>query len=246
MRTTIGGLIFAFLICCADAADFSQFKREIPKLPALMASQPLYGVFVFGAEREKYVWAILEKSSDKSSAFDVLLIDLNADGDLTQSTERFAGKVGNPESKAAIQCVFQIGRFADPALGRPHTDFTITWRPHRVSYRMNWLGGKPTIGTFGPEPDQYGNFSTSVQEVPLIVPGHERPFQFEHWMSGKLMRGADNDFKVFLGNKGSGLGMFSSVDDKFLPPGDYVIAKLIYKDQFGKEQQSHFDLKSRC
>jgi len=54
------------------------------------------------------------------------------------------------------------------------------------------------------------------------------------------------DFKVFLGNVGLGPGTFSCVDDKFLPPDDYVVGTLLYKDQSGARQSLRFDMKRRC
>ena len=99
---------------------------------------------------------------------------------------------------------------------------------------------------YGTEIDKYGKFETSAEKAPVYVLGHELPFQFQHWMSGKFTRGQDNEFKVFMGNLGEGQGAFCAVDDKFLPPRDYVVATLIYKDKSGAEKQERFDLKSRC
>ena len=122
----------------------------------------------------------------------------------------------------------------------------MTWRPHRVSYQMRWLGEKLTLGAYGTDPESYGDFSDSPETAPVLVPGHDRPLQFQHWMSGRLRRDGYNDFKVFLGNAGLGPGAFSCVDDKFLPPGDYVVGTLLYKDQAGAQQALRFNMKHRC
>ena len=51
---------------------------------------------------------------------------------------------------------------------------------------------------------------------------------------------------VFLGNRGSRRGAFSSTDDKFLPPGEWVLATLIYTDQNGKRQRHAAKLTEKC
>jgi hypothetical protein len=234
-----------FLSVQADGSDLAKPLRKIPKSPAFVASEPLYGVFVFGTNGATPVWAVLDKSSRDAGVFDVLYLDLNADGDLTQGPERWVAKTATASSNDA-NAVFEIGRFNEPGTDREHTEFTITWRPHRVSYRMKWLGAKMTMGGYGSEPDQYGNFSTSPQTAPMFIPGHDRPFQFLHWMSGVLKRGQANDFKVFMGNAGEGSGTFCAVDNQFLPPSDYVVATLICRDSSGNQNETQFDLKSRC
>ena len=233
-----------FLSLQAHGSDPAKSNRKITKSPAFVAGEPLYGTFVFGTNGVTPVWAVLDKSSRDAGVFDVLYLDLDADGDLTEAPERFVAKTKTASSDT--NTVFEIGRFTEPGTDRVHTEFTITWRPHRVSYRMKWLGTKMTMGGYGSEPDQYGNFSTSPQTAPVFIPGHDRPFQFLHWMSGVLKRGQSNDFKVFMGNPGEGPGTFCSVDNQFLPANDYVVATLICRDSSGNQNETRFDLKSRC
>jgi len=51
----------------------------------------------------------------------------------------------------------------------------MTWRPHRVSYQMRWLGEKLTLGAYGTDPESYGDFPTRLETAPVLVPGHDRP-----------------------------------------------------------------------
>jgi hypothetical protein len=228
--------------------DFSKVPRTIGKLPECKASKPLYGLFLFGAKGETRVWAVLDKSRPDAQAFDLLYLDLNANGDLTDEGERFQGKVTNVVDEA--HSTFTIGRFVQP--GTPpesphvHTEFSITWTPNRVSYRMHWNGGPITMGCYGPDAESYGGFTTDPKTAPILVPGHDLPFQFETWCSGELERGRENTFKVFVGNRGSKKGAFSTVDDKFLMPDEFVIATLVYKDQTGKERNVRYELRGRC
>ena len=233
-------------VCGAELVEFSKIKREIGKLPPLISKQPLYGLFLLGANTSTPVWAVLDQSKPDAKAYDVLYLDLNGDGDLTQSGERFVGIPEGVSGTGDTVCKFKIGRFVEPGTDRTHTDFTIAWRQKWVSFRMNWLGGKQTMGPYAPETGGYGNFSDSPQTAPIIVLGHDRPFQMTHWMSGTLRRNQENDFRVFIGNMGDRPGYFTAVDDKFLPPDDYVVGTLLYADKKGAGQTIRFELRQRC
>jgi len=221
--------------------DFAAVPRAIATLPELGSDAPLYGLFLFGVKGETRVWAVLDRPA-AGGAYDRLYLDLDADGDLTDAGESFAG-----EREAEERVVFEIGEYREPGReGVVHAEWTITWAPKRVSYKMLWRGEKRTMGAFGPTPDDYGDFGRSLAEAPILVPGYDLPFQFEHWMSGTLEPGETKDFKVFVGNRGSAKGQFSTVDDKFLPKDEYVLATLIYTDERGREQRYEAKLKERC
>jgi hypothetical protein len=214
---------------------FGKVDRTIRKLPALAARRPpLYGLFLFGPDGRTRVWAVLDATGD--GPYDLLYLDRNADGNLTAADERLAGEGGK----------FEIGDFTEPGTDVIHTGFRITWTKDGTRYRMKWGGGAITMGPFGPAPDKYADFAPSPAEAPIFVPGTERPFEFEHWMSGTLARGAETDFKVFLGNRGDRTGAFTCVDDKFLPKDEFVVAELRYRDGQGKERRAIAELKERC
>jgi hypothetical protein len=228
--------------------DFATVPRAIGKLPELHAAKPLYGLFLFGAKGETRVWAVLDKSRADAPAYDVLHLDVNANGDLTEAGESFAKSA--KDSSRDGGSTFTIGRFVQPGTPaeapRVHTDFSITSTSTRVSYRMSWNGGPVTMGCYGPDAQSYGAFTDDPKTAPILVPGHDLPFQFETWLSSDLVRGHDNAFKVFVGNRGSVKGAFTTVDDKFLKPDEFVIATLIYKDQTGKERNVRYELRERC
>ena len=230
----------------ASGGTLDEVRPKPPsKLPRFVSPKPLYGVFLFGKEKPTAVWAVLDRIKRDSESYDVLYIDLNADGDLTAANERFAG-VPPVRIDEELRSTFTIGKFTDPVSSSIHTDFSITWRANRVSYKMKWNGNQITMGGFGTDPDTYGNFSDSPNKAPVLVPGHDRPFQFQHWMSGSLKMSRENDFKLFMGNPGSGPGTFSCVDDTFLPKADFVFATLIYKDKAGAQHQMKYELRQRC
>jgi hypothetical protein len=243
-RLLVAGM---FALAALQTDGDSSPARPIPpnKKPQLISSRPLYGVFLFGTEKRSAVWAILDQSKSGSAFYDLLYLDVNADGDFTAPGERFT--TGAPTLIGReLKTTFTIGNFVDPVSGARHTDFSVTWRTNRVSYKMKWKGEAITQGGYGTDPETYGNFANSPSEAPVLIPGHDLPFQFQHWMSGDLKRTGNTDFKVFMGNIGQGPGTFSCVDDKFLPQGDYVIATLIYKDKSGTECRTKYELRDRC
>ncbi|MFQ5507352.1 MAG: peroxiredoxin family protein [Planctomycetota bacterium] len=209
---------------------FAEVDRSIRGLPRARTGPLLYGLFLFGPGGETKVWALLDKSSAGVPGYDVLWLDVDADGVLGEKGERFAGKAGT----------FKVGDFKE------HRDFTLRWTEKSVRYSMLWRGEKPTRGGYGPERATYARFATSPEEAPIFVPGYDRPFEFEHWMSGQLRAGQDNDFKVFVGNRGDRRGAFSAVDDKFLPAGEYVVATLLFTTRSGKKARVMTKLRERC
>lgn len=208
--------------------DFAKVDRRIGRLPALQSKAPRYGLFLFGKQGEKRVWAVVDG--------DVLYLDRNADGDLTGATERIAGKDGS----------FEIGDFEDPATGAVHKAFKIRLTADSVRYSILWRGKDETFGSYGPEPGTYANFEASPETAPIFVPGTDRPFEFEHWMSGSLPRGTSTDFKVYVGHRGSTRGAFTTVKDTFLPAEEYLLAELHYTDAGGKKQRAMVKLRERC
>jgi hypothetical protein len=222
--------------------DFAKVDRTVGKTPSL-TTHARYGLFLFGTNGERRVWAILDRAADAAGArFDVLYLDRDADGDLTEPGETIRAAAG--EDGGAVK--FAVGDFADPATGARHTDFTITWAEASVRFRMQWRGEKVTFGGYGPSRDTYAKFASEPATAPVYVPGHDRPLQFEHWMSGELTRGGSTDFKVFVGNSGDRRGAFSAVDDEFLPAGEAPLAALLWTDRDGKPRETPFRLPERC
>jgi hypothetical protein len=246
-RTNVGLVRgIALLLCltlCVGASEHVAIKRQAPKLPVPVA-EPLYGIIIFGTNSANPAWAVFDKSEKGLAHYDVLYFDLNADGNLTQSGECFPGKTKTAGKETSV--IFEFPPLKEPGSGREHTDFAITWRPARVSATIKWLGDKKMNAGYGTDVGKYGNFSSSPDKAPVYVLGHELPFQFQHWLSGTFNRGAENDFKVFMGNLGEGQGAFCAVDQEFLPKNDYVVATLIYRTESGAEKQDKFELRKRC
>lgn len=220
----------------AKPIDFSKVDRTIRKLPELKAEKPLYALFLFGIDGETRVWAVLDKSAKDKDAYDVLHLDRNADGDLTGKGERIDGGNGT----------FSIGDFEEPGTEVVHKGFLIQHAKGTFFYSLKWAGGTVLSGPHGPTMEESAPFGPSPKEAPIFLLGTERPFDFEHWMSGTLKRGQTTDFKVFIGNKGDRRGAFTCVDDKFLAKGERVLVQLVCSDAAGKERRLTAELAERC
>src|SRR5262245_57977636 len=68
----------------AEAADWDKIDRTIAKQPIYQSKAPKYCLLVFGAEAKTRIWLVLDG--------DVLYVDRNGNGDLTEEGERVAGK----------------------------------------------------------------------------------------------------------------------------------------------------------
>lgn len=228
--------------------DFEAIDRNIAKLPEFVGPEQRYGLFLFGRNGEKKVWAVLDRSEGRTSGFDRLHLDVNANGDLTDEGELFEGQIASGSARTT----FKVGWFTDPGTAASHTDFEITWQPASKNvgewtrYRMKWRGDKITMGPYGPYHSTYQGFAKTPKGAPVLVPGYDRPFEFEYWMCEKLKRGSATEFKVFVGNRGDRTGTFSCVDDKFLKKKDSPEATLLFEDVDGKKRRVHVKLTERC
>ncbi len=223
--------------------DLSKVDRRIVKEPAYNAKQPLYGLYLFGAEARTRVWAVLDKSKPDAPDYDILHFDRNADGDLTGRGERIEGKVADGS------VTFAVGTFTDPVTRQQHTDLTITRHggaSARVMLSMKWCGKVVVQGGYAPAPGPYTQFAPTPAEAPVLWPGADGPFSFQLWDAKPLTVGGADDVRVFLGHRGHGKNTFCAVPDTFLPREVPVLATLIYKDGEGKERRAQSELRERC
>jgi hypothetical protein len=223
------------------APDLSKVDRAIRKEPAYVAKTPLYGLAVFGPGADKRVWMVLDKSRP-DSPYDVLHIDLNADGDLTGAGERLAAQGG----------AFTLAEFTDPATGVRHPDLSVRLSPAdsadpTVMLSMRWRGRFNFGGGYPEDPGPgYMRFAPSRAEAPVFWVNGDAPFRFQRWLGGTLPIGGEDDLKVFLGQPGVGRATFCAAKEHFLPEKEFVRATLIYRDGQGKEQRAVSELRERC
>ncbi len=228
-----------------EPIDFAKIPRTLESEPTYVG-EPRYGLFLLGEEGEHRVWAVLDKRDAEQDHYDVLYIDRDADGVLGEPGERVDGKLKKDGEGHVTAAAFAVGDVSHPGSERVHTGFKITWTPASARFQMMWDGETKTMGGFGPTRDTYASFGASPEDATVYVPGYDRPLEFEHWMSGTMTIGQANEFKVFLGAKGSRRGAFSCGDQQLLPDGEHVVATLHYTDAEDEEQTVRVKLAERC
>ena len=163
--------------------SFTEVPREIGKLPRFSSKKPLYGLFLFGPNGEGRVWCVLDQTDAASEVYDVLYLDLDADGDLSEAGERFAATEGGDETRQS----FVIGKYREPVRKDvEHSKLVIAWTPASFRYSMLWRGKRRTTGCYGSKRDLYEQLAPSPKQAPIFVPGYDRPLEFEHWMSDPI------------------------------------------------------------
>ena len=155
-------LFMSVLGRAADNPLLKSLDRRIQKEPEYIARRPLYGLLVFGPAAERRVWMVLDKSKPTAALYDVMHVDLNANGDLTEPTERVVGKAEGDTVR------FILPDLKDPATGSVHTRFTarVTGAPTpTVMVSLLWKGHFKMGGGYPQDPeDNYLAFGRQVRE----------------------------------------------------------------------------------
>jgi hypothetical protein len=167
----LGLVILAVSSAPAAAIDLTKIDRTIAKEPAYK-SKPKYGLLVFGPEAKSRVWLVLDG--------DVLYVDKNGNGDLTEKDERIK-QVSLPEKGHG----FPIGDLSlpDESFPKNSSGLTIYRDPKpgalRLSITINqktWLGEFPKLADRPQDaPILHFNFDGPLTflclDSPIFVPG---------------------------------------------------------------------------
>jgi hypothetical protein len=201
-------------------------------------------LLVFGPAAQKHIWTVLDQSKPEAELYDLLYVDLNANGDLTEPTERLVGQVeGN-----GIR--FRLPDLKDLATGAVHTRFTarVSGAPAPTTMvSLTWRDRLKMGGGYPQDPkDGYLTFADKPANAPVMWANGDSPFRFQRWYSGRLAIGGADDFKVFVGQQGAGANTFWAFQEHFLPESEGVKATLVYRNAEDKERRAICRLKERC
>jgi hypothetical protein len=155
------GLLFAVQHLCA--ADLTKVDRTIRKEPVYLSKSPKYCLLVFGPKAETRVWLVLDLVSEPYDAKgnrDVLYVDKNGSGDLTEPGKRIPVSMktwkedlllkstfrlhaatlkaweDDPEKRLVTRCAprFEIGTITEQG-GARHTDLVVEVESYIQYYR---------------------------------------------------------------------------------------------------------------
>jgi hypothetical protein len=248
MRSAWAGLACVLLAAAlgrpSDIPGLPDIDRRIPKEPGYSARRPLYGALVFGPAAQKPIWMVLDQSKPESGIYDLLYVDLDADGDLTRPSERLVGQVEGETVR------FRLPNLKDPATGAVHTQFTAraSGAPvPTIMVSLMWRGRRKMGGGYPQDPeDGYLRFGDRPANAPVMWANGDGPFRFQRWYGGRLAIGGADDFKVFVGQRGAGANAFWAFQEHVLPESEGVKVTLIYRDAEEKERRLICEWKERC
>ena len=199
----------------AKGIDYSGIDRTIGKEPAYTA-QPLYCLFLLDREGKFRVWAVFDKSSPGAKHYDVLYLDRNGNGDLTEEGERLAGsrpssgvlrQVGNGMSIRVPGSLPVPGaspmehggmefHTASPDSADLRFSGTIIWnqkkRPHQVNFRFGPCHGKTPeeAPVIHPDPEGFLAFGLGGSVSPLPVLSREKGTEMDFMIVNPGLAGA--------------------------------------------------------
>ena len=254
----------ALLVGCSllgpSHPDLSSIGRRIVREPEYVTKIPLYGLFVFDSEASTSIWAALDKSSKDRDLYDVLYLDLNSNGDLTEGNERFEGRVVGAGTDESVE--FLVGSLFVSTTGHTHTEVMISasgGSQPRVFFEMKWNGEHKVGGGYPRRPGSElvvtprTRFAPRPEDAPILWPGAEVPLSFQDWHGGvglptprRLSIGGSHKIQMYLGHAGKGTNTFCALPDDFLPENVPIITTLIYTDVLGETRRAVGDERDRC
>jgi hypothetical protein len=190
------------LLCAAQptlGVDLTKIDRTIAKEPAYQSKSPSYGLLVFGPEAKSRAWVVLDG--------DILYVDRNCNGDLTEAGERLVIKnpkrnldKKKPRSSKAVDSVHVV-----------ITD--LGGAKHRLTFRLTSTGVGLVARCHG---SQYVGstyrddmvFAARPQDAPIVHLNGPLTLQFvdppRQWSPGETV-----DLVVLFGTPGLGKGTFA-------------------------------------
>jgi hypothetical protein len=239
-------MLHALLLITAGLSGATLAQERPARLPDAVhapGAEAQYGLFRFGGSEPVSMWAVFAKSSAAAPAHDLLFLDLDADGDLTDPAERF---VGGPEQgySEAVRG-FDVGRLAVPGTGEVHTGVHLVHYGWKVEWSLCWRGATWLRGGVG-RGWRDGVFGARPEDAPVFTPRLDRPLQFLEYENRAVPVGRTGWFRVVAGARGLGRGSFSRIDTDALPAGEVLLATLHYVDQDGTRRERAFELPYRA
>ncbi len=215
--------LFACLAQKVIAVDLTKIDRTIAKLPKFRTEHPQFCLLVFGADAHKRVWLAQDG--------DVLYVDRNGNGDLTEPDERIAADPDVGKGQEGVY-EFKVGDLSDGAL--VHKDLVVStsdisfnastdeklkklldadpnWRGHRISIDLEMpgrqgrgLGSRVQHEVSVHDGEGYLQFAARPEEAPVIHFGG--PWVITFYDQDALRVGNLEKFYLAVGTPGLGPG----------------------------------------
>ncbi|HEX6811694.1 MAG TPA: hypothetical protein VF384_08740 [Planctomycetota bacterium] len=232
--------------------DYSKVERRLDKQPTWV-TEPLYAMFVLDLAGACRVVAAVDKSAPDAPFYDVLYLDLDADRDLTDAGERFAGVRDKGRADAGLEMSFRIAQIAVPGTTLVHTKFLLSTAPKKDRtgfwFQLLWDGKHEVSGGYGKLGLDTTAWSKSLAKAPILRPCPLGPLHFATWGADpiELSRGAATHVNVIAGNPGSGPDTLCVVDENFIDvERDALTVTVIAKDEKGRTVTETSRIREHC
>lgn len=235
-----------------QAVDFEKIERKIEKEPVYVAN-PLYALFLFGPDAKTRVWAVLDKSKSELEYHDVLYLDKDADGNLTDPGEKFTGQYSERGARAGMAMTIKAGDLPVRGTDRVHRDlkFSTIVKTGRkgIWFTMLWCGKEVVSGGATRTGMDSTCWAPSPGQAPILRPTAEGPLSFAIWggpPTPVLKIGTSTRLSFMVGNRGSGSDTLCYLSDKFLVPGkDQIFATVITRDKKGRVIETREEIRDK-
>ncbi len=259
MRALLVSFVFVLPLVAQTAADpgyvevdYTKVERRLAKEPKYVA-QPRYALFVFDLAGKHRVCMVADKSTADARYYDVLHVDLDGDGDLTEVGERFSGKLDESKAPAGMAMAIRVGDVRVPGTELVHTKFLLSTSPKEGRtgfwFRMSWAGKHEMSGGYGPTGLDTTTWGSSPANAPIFRPCPVGPLRFGTWGDAaiELPSGGDVHLNVIAGNAGAGPNTLAVVDENFLNlERDELTVTVLAKDAKGEPVHATTRIKKHC
>lgn len=234
------------------AVDYARIDRRIAKEPAYVAD-PLYALFLWGAKGDVRMWAVLDKTDASLDHHDVLYLDLDADGDLTEGDERFVGVYDEDGARAGMAMAIRVGDVPVPGTPHVHEAFLVSTVPKAgrqgIWFRVQWRGEEEISGGYGASGSDTTRWAGAAQDAPVLRPTALGPLSFALWgqKDPELAIGTSTRLNVIAGSAGSGPDTLAVVDEHFLDlEKDALYVTVIAKGWDGEDVRERSRIRGHC
>ena len=235
-------------VCCfvaeARAGDLRTFDRSIKKEPAYQG-KPQYCLLVFGPEGKNRVWLVRDG--------DILYVDRNGNGDLTEGGKRIQGKRGAvtrsdaPRQRTQFfvegitgargeKLGFVYEYYQDRTIG----DFLFLYEDFQIGPIQ--LMGKRVQGVTG-------EFDFSAKRAECPIYHFQGPLTFRRVGQRTFVRGEETeDLIVRIGTPGVGKESFAKIETDCVPEDVHLKAEIFFPGKTAADApiKRTLILKNRC
>jgi len=201
----LGFLYLIFCVPSAHAADLTKIERTIAKEPKYQG-EPEYCLLVFGPEAGFRVWLVADG--------DVLYVDRNGNGDLTEPGECARAKIVKKGGRRGTYLDFGAGRIVGPG-GMTEFDLNSVRYEKQGTWEIYISGGGryDYAGLDGPGPLRFASRPEDAPTIhsmgPITLRRFDPSFCSLHPVKpGPLVRGQPNELAFSVGTPGLGAGTF--------------------------------------